>query len=77
MSGLRGVDSRRLTWRAVLSALAGGGLTVAGLGGPLAGGALGAEASAGSTTTGESTPPPVTSTTPESGTTTTGPGQTG
>ncbi len=33
---------RRLTWRALLSALAGGGLTAATLGGPLTGGALGA-----------------------------------
>ncbi len=59
----------------MLSALAGGGLTVAGLGGPLAGGALGAEAPAGSTTTGEGAEPPVTSTTPEAGTSTTGSGQ--
>ena len=34
--------SRRRAWRALLSALAGGGLTAAGLGGPLTGGALGA-----------------------------------
>ncbi len=80
MSGLDSVGSRRgavwrhVRWRTVLSALAGGGLTVAGLGGPLAGGALGAEAPAGSTTTGEGAEPPVTSTTPESGTSTTGSG---
>jgi Transglycosylase SLT domain len=73
MSGLRGVVTRRATWRTMLSALAGGGLTAASLGGPLTGGALGAEASTGSTTTGE-TPPPVTST-PEAGATTTAPGQ--
>ena len=67
MSGLRGVGRR-----AILSVIAGGGLTVAGLGGPLAGGALGAEAPAGSTTTGEGAEPPVTTTTPETGTSTTG-----
>ena len=50
VSGSRGIGprglrvGRRVGWRTVLSALAGGGLTVAGLGGPLAGGALGAEA---------------------------------
>jgi len=81
MSGLhgvglrRGTGSRRLRWRATLSALAGGGLTMAGLGGPLAGGALGAEAPTGSTTTGEGAQPPTTSTTPEAGTSTTGSGQ--
>ena len=80
MSGLRGMGPRRgiasrVTWRAMLSALAGGGLTVAGLGGPLAGGALGAETPTGSTTTGEGAEPPVTSTTPEVGTSTTGSGQ--
>ena len=36
--------SRGWAWRAMLSALAGGGLTAAGLGGPLAGGALAADA---------------------------------
>ena len=79
MSGLRdigprhrGIGPRRVTWRAMLSALAGGGLTMAGLGGPLAGGALGAEAPTSSTTTGEGAEPPVTSTTPETGTSTTG-----
>src|SRR6202171_1880885 len=39
-------DPRRWVRRATLSALAGGGLTAAGLGGPLAGGALGAGAAA-------------------------------
>jgi membrane-bound lytic murein transglycosylase B len=66
-----------MRWRALLSALAGGGITVAGLGGPLAGGALGAEGPAGTTTTGESAAPPATSTTsttPTTGTTTTGSG---
>ena len=37
--------ARGWAWRAMLSALAGSGLTVAGLGGPLAGGALAADAS--------------------------------
>src|SRR4029077_21209633 len=58
-----GTGLRRVPWRAVLSALAGGGLTAASLGGPLAGGALGAEGTTGATTT-EGTPPPV-STTPD------------
>ena len=77
MSGLRGAASRpgrlrlRLPWR-MLSALAGGGLTIAGLGGPLAGGALGAESPTGSTTTGAGAEPPATSTTPETGASTTG-----
>ncbi|MGO9247913.1 MAG: lytic murein transglycosylase [Solirubrobacteraceae bacterium] len=74
MSGLRGVGPlpRRPSWRTALSALAGGGLTLAGLAGPLTGGALGAEGPAGSTTTGEGAEPPVASTTPESGASTTG-----
>ncbi|MGA7705981.1 MAG: lytic transglycosylase domain-containing protein, partial [Solirubrobacteraceae bacterium] len=58
--------------RAILSALAGGGLTVAGLGGPLSGGALAADppASAGPSTETSTTPTPeaptqsTTSTTP-------------
>jgi hypothetical protein len=53
---------RRWARRAVLSVLAGGGLT-AGLGGP--GTALGAEASAGAAGTGEGPTPPVTTTTPQ------------
>ncbi len=57
-SGLRVVGARRLPWRAVFSVLAGGSLTVAGLSGPLAGGAD-AEGTTGPTTT-ESTPPPTT-----------------
>ena len=72
MSGLRGMRPRGLAWRAALSALAGGGLTIAGLAGPLTGGALGAEAPAGSTTTGEAAEPPVSSTTSTTATTTTG-----
>jgi Transglycosylase SLT domain len=75
MSGLRGVGSHRPPWRAVLSVLAGGGLTAATLGGPFAGGALGAEAPTGSTTTGESAqPPPTTTTTPAPSTSTTSAG---
>ncbi len=57
------------SWRVLISALAGGGLTIAGLGGPLAGGAFGSEAGTG--TTGPGNEPPA-STTPESGTSTTG-----
>ncbi|MGA8364599.1 MAG: lytic transglycosylase domain-containing protein [Solirubrobacteraceae bacterium] len=63
-SGSPGVGARRLPWRTVLSVLAGGGLTAAGLGGPLAGGAMGAEGATGPTTTDGS--PPPTSTTPTS-----------
>ncbi len=55
----------RPLWRTLLSALAGGGLTAAGLGGPLAT-AAGAESQPSSTTTTDATPPPAT-TTPESG----------
>jgi hypothetical protein len=72
------IVSRGMGWRALISAVAGGGLTMAGLGGPLAGGALGAEAPSGSTTTGSTTTAPTetttgttTATTPESTTTTT------
>ncbi len=54
---------RRWARRAVLSILAGGGLGAAGFGGPLAGGALGAEVSPG-TTTPEDQAPAVTETTP-------------
>jgi Transglycosylase SLT domain len=53
---------RRWARRAVLSVLAGGGLT-AGLGGP--GAALGAEAPTGTAGTGEGTTPPVTTTSPQ------------
>ncbi len=53
---------RRWARRAVLSVLAGGGLT-AGLGGP--GAALGAEAPAGAAGAGEGPTPPVTTTTPQ------------
>jgi membrane-bound lytic murein transglycosylase B len=67
MSGSRSVSSRRLPRRVMLSVLAGGGITAASLGGPLPGGALGAEAPAGSTTTGEGAQPPVTPTTPATG----------
>ena len=55
---------RRWARRAVLSMLAGGGLGAAGFAGPLAGGALGAEAQTG-TTTAEGQSPPVTETTPQ------------
>ena len=54
---------RRWARRTVLSMLAGGGLSAAGFGGPLAGGALGAEVSTG-TTTSEDQAPAVTETTP-------------
>ncbi len=57
------------SWRILISALAGGGLTVAGLGGPLAGGALGSEASTGTTGPGNESPA---DTTPEGATSTTG-----
>jgi hypothetical protein len=50
----------------VFSVLAGGGLTAAGLGGPLAGGALGAEGATGPTAT-DGSPPPTTTTPPASG----------
>ena len=56
---------RRWARRAVLSALAGGGLTAAGFGGPFVGGALGAETPAGTTGTTESPTPPVTETSPQ------------
>jgi membrane-bound lytic murein transglycosylase B len=59
---LRGVGARlRPSWRTVLSALAGGGLTAASLGGPLAGAALGAEGTTGPTST-DGAPPPTTTT---------------
>jgi membrane-bound lytic murein transglycosylase B len=58
--------SRSLLWRALLTALAGGGLSVAGLGGPV--GVAAAEAPTETTSTSESSPPPgeeTTTTTPE------------
>jgi hypothetical protein len=73
--------SRHRAWRAALSALAGGGLTVAGLGGPLSAAALGGQAPTGSTTSGEDTqstqgptqtPTSGTNTTTTTGTITTG-----
>jgi membrane-bound lytic murein transglycosylase B len=54
--------SRGWAWRAMLSAVAGGGL--AGLGGPLAGGALAADAPASSPAPGEASTTPVTTPTP-------------
>jgi membrane-bound lytic murein transglycosylase B len=54
---------RRWARRVVLSALAGSGLTAAGLGGAAA--ALGAEGTTATTGTTEATPPPVTETTPQ------------
>jgi len=55
---------RRWVRRAMLSALAGGGLTAVGLGGALPGGALGAEATVGTSGSGGGeTPPPATGTT--------------
>jgi hypothetical protein len=62
--------SRGWAWRAMLSALAGGGL--AGLGGPLAGGALGADVPASSPSPGEGSSAPVTTPTPAPSTPATG-----
>jgi Transglycosylase SLT domain len=59
----RGVGARGMAWRALLSALAGGGLTAVGLGGPFLGGALGAESPAGSTTTATNGESPASTTT--------------
>jgi membrane-bound lytic murein transglycosylase B len=56
--------ARGWAWRAMLSALAGGGLTAAGLGGPLAGGALAADASVSSPSPAEGANAPVTTTAP-------------
>ncbi len=56
--------TRRWAWRALLSALAGGGLTAAGLG-PVSAGALAAEASSGSNTEGAVTTTPGESTAQE------------
>jgi len=65
--------SRRWPWRAML--LAGGGLTAAGLGGPLAGPALGAEAPAGTPSPAEGSPAPVTAAAPSAAAPSTGAGQ--
>jgi Transglycosylase SLT domain len=51
-------SARRRAMRAMLSALAGGGLTAAGLGGPLASGAFGATATTGAPVPGEGSAPP-------------------
>jgi soluble lytic murein transglycosylase-like protein len=59
---------RRWAWRALLSALAGGGLTAAGLG-PVSAGALAAEASSGNNTEGTVTTTPGESSTQETTTT--------
>jgi membrane-bound lytic murein transglycosylase B len=64
-SGSPRVGPHRPSWRTVLSVLAGGGITAASLGGPLASGAMGAEGATGPSTT-DGTPPP-TSTTPRAG----------
>ncbi|MGH2911543.1 MAG: lytic transglycosylase domain-containing protein, partial [Solirubrobacteraceae bacterium] len=73
-------DARGRTRRAILTAIAGGGLTAAGIGGPLTGGALAAEAPAVTppegtpTTTGSAAPtqtPTTSTTTTSTGTTTT------
>jgi membrane-bound lytic murein transglycosylase B len=69
------IRSRGWAWRAMLSALAGGGLTAAGLGGPLAGGALAADGPAGSSLPGEGSTVPAT-TTPAPSTPTAGTGTT-
>ena len=55
---------RRWAWRAMLSALAGGGLTAAGLSGPLTGGALAADVPAGTPSPAEGSTAPVTASTP-------------
>jgi soluble lytic murein transglycosylase-like protein len=52
--------SRRRAWRAVLSALAGGGLTAAGFGGPFSAGALGASAKTRTAASKSASPIPVT-----------------
>jgi membrane-bound lytic murein transglycosylase B len=57
------IRPRRWVWRAMLSALAGGGLTAAGLSGPFVGGAL-AEVPAGSPSPAEGSTVPVTTSTP-------------
>lgn len=59
-----GISRRTRSWRIALSALAGGGLTIVGLGGPLTGGAFGAEANTGTTGPGSES---STSTTAEAG----------
>ncbi len=59
--------TRRRVWRAMISAVAGGGLTAAGLGGPLGGAALAAETPV--STEGSTTPAPAPSTTAETGST--------
>jgi membrane-bound lytic murein transglycosylase B len=56
--------ARGWAWRAMLSALAGSGLTAAGLGGPLAGGALGADTPVSSPSPGEGPSATVTTPTP-------------
>jgi len=56
--------ARGWAWRAMLSALAGSGLTAAGLGGPLAGGALGADTPVSSPSPGEAPSATVTTPTP-------------
>lgn len=56
--------SRGWAWRTMLSALAGGGLTAAGLGGPLAGGALATDGPVSSPPPGEGSTTPVTTSTP-------------
>ncbi|HEY5412326.1 MAG TPA: lytic transglycosylase domain-containing protein, partial [Caulobacteraceae bacterium] len=58
------IGPRRWAWRAVLSVLAGSGLTAAGLSGPFVGGAL-ADVPAGSTSPAEGSTAPVTTSTPE------------
>jgi len=60
--------SRGWAWRTMLSALAGGGLTAAGLGGPLAGGALGAETPVSSPSPGEGSSTTLTTSTPAAST---------
>ncbi len=55
-----GPRARRCTWRMLVSAVAGGGLTAIGLGGPLA--AANAETATGTTSSTEAATPPTTST---------------
>jgi Transglycosylase SLT domain len=66
---------RRWTRRAVLSVLAGSGLTAAGIGGPLAGAAFGAEVPTATTGNTEGPNPPATETSPKAPTTSVGAGQ--
>jgi membrane-bound lytic murein transglycosylase B len=69
-------NSRRRAWRGVLSALAGGGLTAAGLSGPFSGGAIAADVPVGSPSPADGSAPSVAAPTPATNAPVTGaPGQ--